>query len=237
MPSENHKNFPDLLKEGMKMKGMSIEHLANVTGISDRFLILLIEEQFDKLPPSPYLHGYIIKISEALDFDGDAVWKEYFKETGIVRKSGASDSLPGRSLSNIKKFKKISLLAIVVIVIIIYVLFRLYEYFKTPELSIHGIGENTVVSEPLFKLNGKINIKDSLLLNGEQVYPSEDGSFEKDIILSPGFNTIKFEIKKFLGKEYTIEKQIFLESASPETTQSKSIIPMDPYSTGTEEGL
>ncbi len=237
MPSENNKRFSDLLREGMKIKGISIEQLANATGISDRFILLLLEEQFEKLPPAPYLHGYIVKISETLDFDGENVWKEFFKEANVVRKSGANDSLPGKSLAGIKKYKKISLLLIVATIIAIYILFRLYEYFKTPELSIRGIGDNTVVSEPLFKLNGKIEVKDSLILNGEQIYPSEDGTFEKELTLSPGFNTLKFEIKKFLGKKYTIEKQIFFEPVVTNPAQSGQTIPESIYSTGTPEGL
>ena len=33
---------------------------------AERSLALLLEERFDKLPPAPYVHGYLVKIAEAL---------------------------------------------------------------------------------------------------------------------------------------------------------------------------
>ena len=54
-----------------------------------------------------------------------------------------------------------------------------------------------------------MNPNDQLTLNGERLYPDKDGKFEKSIQLQSGFNTLTFSIKKLLGKEYIINKQVF----------------------------
>jgi hypothetical protein len=53
-------------------------------------------------------------------------------------------------------------------------------------------------------------------LNGERIYPDENGNFSKEIELKEEFNTLVFEAKKFLGKESTVTKQIFYEKPAEE---------------------
>lgn len=216
MPEQNEKNFSSFLLETMKMQGVSFEKLAQVTGVSDRFLELLIGEEFDKLPAAPYVHGYIIKIADALDLDGEKLWQAYFKEKGVVRHSGLGDTLPQNRFSASPQLRKRlawGAVIIVVLAIVGYVLFRVERSVGEPTFDVN-IGENTVVTQPLFDVKGSADPRDQVILNGAQLYLSADGTFEKKVQLQPGFNTMSFSIKKFLGNEYVITKQVFFESTS-----------------------
>ncbi|KKU15548.1 MAG: hypothetical protein UX22_C0007G0006 [Candidatus Jorgensenbacteria bacterium GW2011_GWA2_45_9] len=221
MTDEFKNSFSDIILEAMRAKGVSLDYLSQTTGISDRFLSLLIEKRVEELPPSPYLHGYIIKISKALGLDGEQVWIKHFKDADFVRKTGTSNTLPGNMFLRRRLNKKIVAFSVLGIIVAVYVFVRLYSYFGTPELSLSGVEDNMVVKEENFTLKGKTPPTNDLILNGEQIYLSSDGSFEKEIKLSPGFNTLKFNVKKFLGKEYTIEKRIFFEVA----TSAPAIVP------------
>ena len=45
------KKLNNLILEALKLKGMNLEKLSQLTGVSEHSLALLLEEQFDKLPP------------------------------------------------------------------------------------------------------------------------------------------------------------------------------------------
>lgn len=212
----------EIFSDAMKAKGLSVEKLAQITGISDRFLSLLLDDRFDKLPSAPYVHGYILKIAETLNLDGEELWRTYFKHTGIVKKSGAEDALPKNRFRSRVINKKVFLWGIFIFFVAAYVLTQLFSFFKNPGVFLEGIDDNTVVTTSSFHLIGKADPKDNIILNGEQLYPRDDGSFEKDLILAPGFNTLTFEVKKFLGKEYSFERQLFYEA--PTSTEREPII-------------
>lgn len=216
----NTRSLSTTLIEAMKIKGFSLEKLAQITGVSDRFIEYLLGEKLDQLPSAPYIHGYILKIGEALGLDGENLWREFFKNSRIVRTSGARDALPGNEMHRKKINKKVAVVIMLAVFVLSYVAFRIQAYFGEPYFVLENLTDNMVVAEQSFTIRGKINIRDQIMLNGEQVYPNEKGVFEKKIQLQPGFNALSFKIKKFLGKEYTIDKQIFYKTQPKANTQT-----------------
>lgn len=214
------KNLSAMLIEAMKIKGFSLEKLAQTTGVSDRFIEYLLGEKFDQLPSSPYMHGYILKIGEALDLDGERLWREFFKNSKVVRTSGASDALPGNEVHKKRINKKVTAIIVFIVIALSYITFRIQTYFGEPYFILENLTDNMIVTEQSFTIKGKINTRDQIMLNGEQVYPNEEGVFEKKIQLQSGFNALSFKIKKFLGKEYIIDKQIFYKTQPKVNTQT-----------------
>ena len=102
------KNLINLILEALKLKGMNLEKLSQLSGVSERSLALLLEEQFDKLPPAPYVHGYLVKIAETLNLDGRELWREYLKNNEEIRRSGKEDILPLNRFAIPKLNKKLS---------------------------------------------------------------------------------------------------------------------------------
>lgn len=212
MENEN-KNLTNLILEALKLKGLTIDKLSQTTGVSERSLALLLEERFEKLPPAPYVHGYLIKIAEALNLDGQKLWQEYLKNNSDLRRSGEEDHLPPNRFAVKKMNKKVVGISVAVALILIYAAFRLPSLFGQPELELSNLVENpTVVENSGFTIHGIMNPADELKINGEAVYPSGDGNFQKEILLQSGFNNVIFEIKKILGKTYTVTKQIFYKT-------------------------
>jgi len=212
--NEERARLSEILIEAMKSKSFSVEKLAEETGISDRFLGSLIGEEFEKLPSKPYVHGYLVKVGAALGLNGEQLWKEYLKDRGELRESGPQDELPGDAIIP-KNFNKISIAlgVIAVLVIVVYAFFQVRGFVEDPHLNLQGFeGESITIQELTYDLQGQINPQDQLSLNGEEIYPDEQGNFEKELELQPGFNTLNFTIKKFLGSEYQITKQIFVNA-------------------------
>ncbi|TSA45348.1 helix-turn-helix domain-containing protein, partial [bacterium] len=55
MPETNDQKLTNFILEALKLKGLTLDKLSQLTGVSERSLALLIEEKFDKLPPAPYV--------------------------------------------------------------------------------------------------------------------------------------------------------------------------------------
>lgn len=213
MPETNDQKLASLILEALKLRGLTLDKLSQITGVSERSLALILEERFDKLPPEPYVHGYIIKIAEALNLDGQKLWQEYLKNNEEIRRSGQEDILPPNRFAIPRINKKIAVGVIAAILILGYLAVRLPAIFGQPEIIIQGMDNNpTVVLEASTTIHGIMNPADELKINGEIIYPDKDGNFQKNVLLQSGFNNIVFQIKKLLGKTYTIDKQIFYQT-------------------------
>ena len=200
-----------MLTEVLQDKNINLAKLSELTGVSERFLEALIEEKFEKLPASPYIRSYLFKIAEVLGIDGQKLWQEYQKNT-LLKKSGINDRLPLNRYRPRPLNKKIILLTIVLLFIIGYLALRYNLFLGRPELSLIGqlanSPDNFVFSEPVLKIEGRVKPGDQLMINREKNYVDENGYFQKDFSLQTGLNIVQFQIKRFLGRETLITKQV-----------------------------
>lgn len=194
----------------MQERSVSVDKLALVTNIPSRFIAALIEGDFKRLPAKPYVRGYLIKIATALNVERELLLKTY-KETTEMKSSGGKDTLPVNRFA-IQRMNKNSVIIVLLIIIIAgFLAFRIKDILGTPSIDV-DLPENTLVAkEEIIKVSGNINPKDRLTLNQEIVYTDEAGKFEKEVSLSPGLNTLEFDVKRFLGRETKIIRQIFYE--------------------------
>lgn len=220
MENEIVRNLPEILTDALRMKGISVEKLAQLTGISERFLTLLFEEKWSKLPAAPYVRGFLIRIAETLNLNGDDLWAAYVKDNEVLRRAGKKDLLPGNRFVVPKINFKIALPIAIALILVVYLAFRIPSLFGGSSLSIRNIPPELVVAQAEFTVEGTVDPSDRLAIDGETVYPKTDGSFEHAITLHPGFNTIEFSTKRFLGKEEVISKQIYYQVAT--STPSKN---------------
>lgn len=212
MSEEERKNFANILIEAIKMRSISVEKLSQAAGVPENVIGFLINEKFDKLPAAPYVHGYLVKISEALGLDGEKVWKEYLSEREEIRKSGARDILPPNRFAIPKVNRKVMGVILGVVLILIYGALRLPSILGTPSLSFGDLsGGITVTKSQNFTIKGSLENGDTLSVNGEAMTVDKSGEFEKAVVLNPGFNTFTFTASKVLGKTYTTTKQIYFQ--------------------------
>jgi hypothetical protein len=212
MTNDYPKTLKEILTEAMQLRSFNIEKLSALTNISERHLIALYNGDFKKLPAAPYTRGYLTKIAEVLNLDAELLWQVYKNEYPI-KTSGLYDKLPSNRFALRPFNKKFVIIAVILILGIIYLIWQAKDFFGTPTLEISSpIVDNFIVSTPSIKLTGKINPQDKLMVNNEEVVVLEkDGWFEKDFSLAPGLNTVEFKIKRFLGKEVKVIRQIIYQ--------------------------
>ena len=71
------------LRDRMKEKGVSLKKLSDMTGISVNHIENMLRGDFERVPPTPYFRGYLIRIGEVLNFDGEAWWEKIKKEEEV----------------------------------------------------------------------------------------------------------------------------------------------------------
>lgn len=212
MEEFNIRSISALLTEAMRVKNMSVEKLSQTSGISDRFIELLLEERFTKLPAAPYVRGYMLKIGEILSIDGNDLW-EIIKahHAQSVAQSGEKDKLPGNRFITQATNLKMIVGIIIGILFVGFFLVRLPALFGKPKFELAEFENGIRVSTSTFTIRGTINPSDELFVNDEQLVADESGNFEKTFNLSPEFNTFRFSIRGLLGKEFQETRQVFYE--------------------------
>ncbi len=213
MNNNQFKTLRELLSEAMEFRVLNVEKLVELTDIPKHYLSALITGDFKKLPAAPYIRGYLTKISEILQIEQDVLWLAYQKESSLYKTSGPQDKLPSNRFAFKTPYKKTTItIVVVILVVVIYFAWQFGNFFGTPKIEIVSPAvDNFTINTPSIRLIGKINPRDKLTINQEEILAEESGRFEKEFSLQLGINTVEFKVKRFLGKETKVIRQVIYQ--------------------------
>ena len=208
-------DFSNFLNDRARERGFDLKRLSGLTGVSIKHLESLFSGDSDRLPPAPYLKGYIFKLGEVLDFNSEEIW-EMMKKIAVSKNSVNADE-PVKNRFSRKPIGKYLIVGAVIALLLLYAGLRFYEISGTPIITISSPQANiSVVGENSFSLFGSISNGGELKVNGEPVQVQSDGNWQKIVSLQEGINTVEITAKKFLGRETRIIRQIIYQPpASP----------------------
>ncbi len=207
MPKASLKN---LLLDRLTLKELTPERTASLTGIPEQYIIAILEDKKDKLPPLPYIRGYLLKLADALEMSREEILQMY-KNEFIEKVSGSADRLPGNRFA-LPSFKRRWIFIVLGLALIILGFSFSGRIFGQPrlDLTMPDPNENPyLVGSPTITLTGRIDPGDELLINNQPATVDATGAFSKEYRLDPELNTITFTVKRFLGKELTVTKQVY----------------------------
>jgi len=197
----------EALRDLMKSRGVGPQKLSSVTDVPKRFIDAILQGDLDKLPPRPYIRGYLFKISNALGADNDALWQVYRSFTETLS-SGEKDRLPVNRFAIKKLGPNTTIIILVGLLVAGFIGININRILGRPILDVN-IPETT--DQQILRVDGLINPRDRLTLNGELIYTDEEGNFTKDVQMELGLNTLEFRVKRYLGQETTLIKQVFYQ--------------------------
>ncbi len=212
------KNLGEVLSEIILERGITLDKLSELTNIPKRYLVAMMDNDFKNMPAAPYARGYITKICSVLEINSRQAIDTYNK-IGL-KTSGKGDSLPQNRFALTKHYKK-SWLIIIIITVIIVIFGLIFinrhifaDFFGIPfiEVNIPAREDNSPLletNEQFFTIQGMINPQDSITINGEAAPVNEEGVFTKEVLLNPGLNTFEIRVKRPLGQETIIIREIF----------------------------
>jgi hypothetical protein len=212
------KDLHEFLRERMQERNLSLERLADLSGVPIAHLEMLISGRTEDLPAAPYVRGYINSLGRVLHFDAD-VWWVQIKRARVLPVSGGHDILPSnRFARNMPSRGKIAGI-LAGVVLLVFIVVRFSSIVGRPKLSmIYPVEEVMVVHDATVTLRGTVENGDKLTVNNEVVPVREGELWEKEIALKPGPNVISVSAGKLLGLSATREFRIILES--PNTTST-----------------
>lgn len=209
---KQEQSFFEVFRSRMAAKHIGVHHLEKGTGIPRDFLEALASGEFDRLPAAPYVRGYLRQIAPIIDFDPDELWHLYQKQAA-PKSAGLSDRLPANRFAIPKrKPKQLLFLFVIAVLVIVYLVVNGSRLIGQPFLELTGLETETTTSiVPSIILSGAIDPDDTLTINNEIVEIDSNGNFERNYPLEPGFNSVTFRVKRFLGRELEIVRHIFYE--------------------------
>jgi transcriptional regulator with XRE-family HTH domain len=216
--SDPRERFGAFLAERLKEKGITLRRLSEMVNIPVRHLEHLVAENFEALPPAPYIRGYLERLGRALDFD-PIEWWELLRSDSNVKTSGSEDELPKNRFE--RKSAASLWLAAAGIVILIYIAIRLASIVGKPTLIVDYPPDALICATSSdIAVRGALKGSDELFINGEGITVGANGSWQKILTLQEGLNTIEARAKRLLGGETRVVRQILYE---PETVSSTQI--------------
>ena len=200
----------EALMDLMKSKGIGPQKLSSVTDVPKRFIDAILQGDLDKLPPRPYIRGYLFKISNTLGADNDALWQVY-RSSAETLSSGEKDKLPINRFAIKKLSPRVIIFVLSSLLVATLIGMNINRIIGKPMLNVN-IPEAT--DQQVLRVDGLINPRDRLTLNGELIYTDEEGNFTKDVQMELGLNTLEFRVKRYLGRETTSIKQVFYQTTT-----------------------
>ncbi len=206
----------DRLKIAREEADISLKKFADLSKIQLKYLEKLEGGEFNKLPASVYIHGFLGKYSQILNLPLEELLAEYEKETEQARMLKEKEGLALPSIKSPKIIitpKKISwVIALIIILLIVgYLIYQLDFLISAPKLEVDYPAQDLTINRSLIEISGRSDQSAKLTVNGEQVYIEKDGTFRQEINLSPGVNTLKIEAVNRFGKKSEIMRQIVVQ--------------------------
>ena len=200
------------LKKAREDSGLTLKKFAETSKVQTKYLEYLEEGRYEKLPAFVYIQGFLKKYSQILDLSFDELLKQYQNEIEVVSATKKEIvQLPSlRSPKIVITPKKLRWLAIIIVILAIlgYFIYQLDYLIAPPKLILEYPVQDLTINTSSIRISGQAEYSAKLTINGEQIFPDNNGQFSKEMNLSPGLNTLKIEAINRFGKTSEITRFI-----------------------------
>ncbi len=201
------------LKRARSAKGMTLAECAQRLAIQEKYLEAIESSQYHLLPGEMYTKAWVKKYAQFLEINPRDLMISYEKENSIRAKLEQKNGIQQRKL--FPKFaalitgRRIAI-GIVLLLILGYAGFVIHESISPPVVTFASPLADFRTQENSIILKGQTEAGTTLTINKQPVVLDATNSFNQEIALTNGLNTISIEAKKkhsrsFL-KEITIVK-------------------------------
>lgn len=200
-----------LFKEERLKKGFTLEQVEKATKIRLKFLEAIEDDDYKKMPASPYIQGFVKNYSDFLGLKSHtilALFRRQFTLKERQRKERLEEPLT-ESRWRITP-NKVMLVAVILLII------ALFSYFYTqyhalhtpPPLTLESPKEEVVTKEETVAVFGSTDPDATVTINSEPILVKDDGKFYKDVSLTIGGNTLVVEATSRVGEKSMVTRRI-----------------------------
>jgi cytoskeletal protein RodZ len=204
-----------ILREARVDKLLSLDEVEKHTKIRKELLEALESDNYDKLPPSTFVQGFIKNYAKYLGLDQG-------KLLAVFRRDYESSKHPDvvlESLSNPLKEKKFfltpsRLLGLVIVLVVVgffaYLWVEYRQFVGAPALEVKSPTDQQTVEIPTVVVEGKTDPEAKVTVNNTDVGLDKGGNFKEEIKLSSSVNTVEVISTSKFGQTAKIDRTVFV---------------------------
>ncbi|MFA5872262.1 MAG: RodZ domain-containing protein [Parcubacteria group bacterium] len=186
---------------------VTLSEVSRDTKIPMKYLVMIEESEYEKLPPDVYVKGFLRSYGEYLGIEPRKLIELYQRERDIKNNlNPESKPLALQKKSKVTKFvvtpKMITTFIIAVVLIggFYYIYRQVGRFAAVPRLVVTEPATDQSVDGNSVVISGFTDPDDKLTINGQPVLVSDKGAFRENIILQSGVNPINIEATNNFGK-------------------------------------
>jgi len=189
----------------------TLEEIAQELKIKSTFLAAIERGEYNKLPSPAYAQGFVRNYASYLGLSNaetTMLFKREFDEKRAMKV--LPDSLVKTKEFPLKRLRiQQSVITFVLFILLVlgYLFFQYRAAILPPSLSITAPQNNSKTSQNIV-VSGTADSNATVTINGDPVTVSSDGSFQKNITLFPGNETISIKAVNRFGKETTMQRTV-----------------------------
>lgn len=200
-----HRSLGSVLKGARAKLGFSLDEAQELTRVPARYLQALEEGQYDVLPAEAYNIGFVRSYAEVLHLKPSRVIASYKEERSEMRVGGRNTSFGYHRMSDWQFLITPKILGVAGMVLLFgsvvsYIGLQVRQFAQPPHLVITNVPAEFTSAKDSVKLVGSSTVGSTVLINGEPILVSNDGSFAQDVRLTPGVNEITILAKNRIDK-------------------------------------
>lgn len=102
--------------------------------------------------------------------------------------------------------------AVVILFILWYGYLKLDHIIRGPYIAKINIDDLYTTTEEYIHIRGNVQHIEAIRMNGKQIFTTEEGDFNEDMILLPGYNIVVFELVDHMGRVRDYDFPIVLDT-------------------------
>lgn len=204
------------LKEARLEKLLTLEEVEKNIKIRKEMLEALEADDFDKLPPSTFVKGFIKNYGKYLGL-------ETSKLLALFRRDYEGKKHPDQVLDSFSKPLRQSkviltpskllwvIITLVVICFFTYLWVEYHQYVSAPTLIVSSPQDQQSVDNPTVVIAGKTDPESKVLVNNQEIGVDAEGNFKEEVKLSATTNQIEVEATNKFGRTAKIDRTVFVK--------------------------
>ena len=195
---------------------VTLNEVARETKVPVKYIEMIEEGKYDKLPPDVYVKGFLKAYAEFLGVDSRKIISLYQREKDIKTNLAGGEKKSPAKKTKLTRFVVTprAIIATSVAVVVIggfsYLYGQIGRFAAVPRLVITSPSGDENIPENSLSVSGFTDEDAKLTINGQPILVSDKGEFKEDIILQSGVNAITISAVNRFNK--TVSKTVNIKS-------------------------
>lgn len=121
--------------------------------------------------------------------------------------------------------KRLSLAAFC-LAVVGFVGLKLYPLIHGPEVDLETLSDGASLKDPMIRISGTASYTKDLIVNGNSLALSPDGSFDEKLLLNPGYNLITVQARDRFGALQNHSYAVILTEEKNQTLTVRQVPPL-----------